>query len=140
MALVSVGTTSSSSVTRGDDGPGVYASDPYYAPPPAPHTEPWHARPSISGYPEEEDAYSRSYRDIDYRRGYDYDYDYDYGYERDRYTPPPPPPPPAGPGGRRYADYERSEYDYDYDYAHEGSYSHPAQLCNTRSHRLNRQS
>lgn len=97
------------------DGPGVYASDPYNAPPPAPHTEPWHARPPISGYPEEEDPYSRSYRD--YGRGYDYDYDYSYGYERDRYTPPPPPP--AGPGGRGYAD-------YDYDYAHEGSYSHPA--------------
>lgn len=105
------------------DGPGVYASDPYYAPPPAPHTEPWHAR-SISGFPEE-DAYSRSYRDIDYGRSYDYDYDYDcgydYGYKRDRYGPPPP---PAGPGGRGYTDYERSEYGYDY--AHESSYSHPA--------------
>ena len=106
------------------DGPGVYASDPYYAPPPAPHTEPWHARPP--GYAEEEDAYSRSYRDIDYGRRYDYDYDYGYGYERDRYTPPPLPRPPAGPGGRGYADYERSEYDYDYDYTREGSYSHPA--------------
>jgi hypothetical protein len=105
------------------DDPGVYAPDPYYAPPPAPHTEPWHARPPR--YPEEEDAYSRSYRDIDYERLYDYGYDYGYGYERDRYTPPPPPRPPAGPGGRGYADYERSEYDYDYDHAHEGSYSHP---------------
>jgi hypothetical protein len=108
------------------DGPGVYAPDPYYAPPPAPHTEPWHARPPISGYPEEEDAYSRSYRDIDSGRDYDYGYDYGYGYGRDRYTPPPPPPPPDGPGGRGYAEYERSEYDYDYDYAHEGSYSRPA--------------
>jgi hypothetical protein len=108
------------------DGPGVYAPDPYYAPPPAPHTEPWHARLPISGYPEEEDAYSRSYRDIDYGRGYDYGYDYGYGYGRDRYTPPPPRPPPAGPGGRGYADNERSEYDYDYGYAHEGSDSRPA--------------
>lgn len=105
------------------DGPGTYPSDPYYVPPPAPHTEPWHARPPIAGYPEEEDAYSRSYRDTDYGRGYDYDYDYGYGYERDRYTPPLPPPPPAGPGGRGYTDYE---HDYDYDYAHEGSYSHSA--------------
>ena len=108
------------------DGPSVYASDPYYVPPPAPHTEPWHARPPISGYPEEGGAYSRSYRDIDYGRGYDYGYDYGYGYERDRYTPPPPPPPPAGPGGPGYAGYERSGYDYDYNYAHEGSYSRPA--------------
>lgn len=106
------------------DGPGIYASDPYYAPPPAPHAEPWHVRPPIPGYPEE-DTYGRSYRDIDYGRDYDYGFDYDYGYERDRYTSPPPPP-PAGPGGREHADYERSEYDYDYGYAHEGSYSHLA--------------
>ena len=108
------------------DGPSVYASDPYYAPPPAPHTEPWHARPPISGYPEDEDAYNRSYRGNDYGRGsgYDYDYDYDYGYERDRYSPPLPPLPPAELRGRGYADYGRSEYDYDYDYAREGSYSH----------------
>jgi hypothetical protein len=115
------------------DGPDVYASDPYYAPPPAPHTEPWHVRPPISGYPEAEDAFNRSYRDIDYERGYDYGYDYGYGYERDRYTPPPPPlPPPAGQGGRGYAKYERSEHGYDYDYAHEGSYpymQYPRQPC-----------
>ena len=102
------------------DDPSVYASDPYYAPPPAPHTEPWHARPPISGY-SEEDARSRSYRDIEHGRSYDYDYGYGYGYgygyEQDRYAPPP--------RGRGYADYERSEYDYDYGYAHEGGYSHP---------------
>ncbi len=98
------------------DGPDVYAPDPYNAPPPALHTEPWHARhPPISDYQEEEgDAYGRSYRGIDYGRvDYDYDYDYSYGHERDRYASAPPPP--AGPEGRRsYANYERSGYDCDY--------------------------
>jgi hypothetical protein len=126
MALTSMGTTSSSSVTRGTtvrahmrricttrrrqhrtQSPGTRVL-------PFPATQ--------------KKAYSRSYRDIDYGRDYGYGYDYDYGYERDRYTLPPPPPPPAGPGGRGYADYERSEYDYDYDYAHKGSYSQPAHL------------
>jgi hypothetical protein len=108
------------------DGPGLYASDPYYAPP-APHTEPWHARPPVSVYPEEEDVYRRSYRDVDYGRGYGYDYDYDYDYERDPYAmPPPPAPEPVGPGGRGYADYEHSGYDYDHGYSRERSYSHSA--------------
>ncbi|KAH9984915.1 hypothetical protein BJV77DRAFT_1086925 [Russula vinacea] len=112
------------------DGPSLYASDPYYAPPPAPHAEPWHARPPISVYPEEEDVYRRSYRDVDYGRGYGYGYDYDYDYERDPYAQPPPPPPPAsgpgGPGGRGYVDYERSGYDYDHGYSRERGYAHTA--------------
>ncbi len=106
------------------DGPDVYAPDPYYAPP-APHTEPWHARPPISGYLEKDNAaYHRSYHDVGYERGYDYGYDYNYDYEQDRYAPPPPPPPPAGPGECGYADYERSGFDYDYGYARERSYTH----------------
>jgi hypothetical protein len=112
------------------DGPSLYASDPYYAPPPAPHAEPWHARPPIPVYPEEEDVYRRSYRDVDYGRGYGYGYDYDYDYERDPYAQPPPPPPPAsgpgGPGGRGYVDYERSGYDYDHGYSRERGYAHTA--------------
>ena len=112
------------------DGPGLYGPDPYYAPPPAPDTEPWQARPPIPAYPEEEeDVYRRSYYDADYARGYDYEYGYDYDYERDPYAPPPPPPPPApvpaGPGGRGYADFERSGYDYDHGYARERTYTHP---------------
>ena len=113
------------------DGPGLYGPDPYYAPPSAQHTEPWHARPPIPTYPEreEEDVYRRSYYDADYAHGYDYEYGYDYDYERDPYAAPPPPPPPApvpaGPGGRGYADYERSGYDYDHGYARERTYTHP---------------
>jgi hypothetical protein len=117
------------------DGPGLYGPDPYYAPPPAPHTEPWHMRPPIPVYPEgDEDAYRLPYydADADYDRGHGCGYDYGFDYERDPYdTPPPPPPPasasvPAGSGGRGYAEYERSGYDYDRGHARERTYSRTA--------------
>ena len=109
--------------TRYDD-PGAYAPDPYYAPPPppAPHTEPWHAR---SFPPEDGDEYRRStyYGDRDYAPpppplpGYDYDYG-----RHSRYTPPLPPE-PAQHGydddlGRR-SGYDDSDHAYsEYAYAH----------------------
>jgi hypothetical protein len=103
--------------TRYDD-PGVYAPDPYYAPPPppAPHTEPWHARPSVPSarsYPaEDNDEYRRgTYYVDDYAPGYDYDY---VRHHNNRYTPPPLPPEPAARDLGRYedADYGYSEYAY----------------------------
>ena len=111
------------------DGPGSYGPDLYYAPLPAPHTEPWHARPPFPVYPEGEGEDVYQYYDADYERGYDYDYDYGFDYERDPYDAPPRPPPPpapvpAGSGGRGYAEYERSGYDYDRGYARERIYSH----------------
>ncbi|KAI0262038.1 hypothetical protein BC834DRAFT_892735 [Gloeopeniophorella convolvens] len=69
------------------DGPGAYAADPYYAPAPAPHAEPW--RPPPHAGPR--DALYRSY-DSDSRPSFDYGYEheppraYD-GYERTGYDP-----------------------------------------------------
>ena len=107
------------------EGPGAYASDPYYAPPPASHVEPWHTRHSGHVYPEEE-GYRRPYHDADYGHDYDYDlaydYDYDYDYEQDRYAALPPPPPPVSGPAHGYADFEHSGYDYGY--AHDRNYAH----------------
>ena len=108
-----------------DEGPGAYASDPYYAPPPASHMEPWNTRHSGNMYPEE-GGYRRPYYDADYGHGYDYDlaYDYDYvcDYERDPYAALPPPPPPVSGPAHGYADFEHSGYDHGY--SHDRSYSH----------------
>jgi len=107
------------------DDSGAHASDPYYAPPQASYTEPWHAPSFVPTYPEE-DGHSRSYYDVDYGHDYDrsygFDYDYDdYDYERDHHAVPPPPSGPVPAHG--YADFEHSGYD-DYDYAHEHHYTH----------------
>ena len=97
------------------DDPGVYAPDPYYAPPaPAPHTEPWHAR----SYPPEDDEYRGAYYGNDYAPSTS-SYDYDYA-RHSRYTPPPPLPPEPAPPPHTYDDLaRRSGYDEgDYAYAH----------------------
>ena len=112
--------------TRYDD-PGVYAPDPYNAPPPAPHTEPWHARASAPArsYPAEDDEYRRTYHGNDHAPpppGYDYDYG-----RHNRYTPPPAPLVPPEPAhgyddlARRsgYDDGDGDGYAYgEYAYAH----------------------
>lgn len=111
------------------DGPGVYAPDPYYAPPPAPLPEPWHARAPVPArsYPPEDDEYRRgAYHERDYAPPPPPGYDYDYG-RHSHYTPPPPlPPEPAAHGydddlGRRsgYDDGGNGDYAHgEYAYAH----------------------
>ncbi|KAI9430495.1 hypothetical protein F5148DRAFT_195407, partial [Russula earlei] len=91
------------------DGSGVYASDPYYASPPARHTEPWHASPSFPAHPDE-DRYGRSRYDDGYdERGYGYD------YEWDQYSDLPPHP-VTGPAARGYHDFEGPNHDYSFAY------------------------
>ncbi|KAI9439364.1 hypothetical protein H4582DRAFT_134194 [Lactarius indigo] len=106
------------------DDPGVYASDPYYAPPPAPLTEPWHGRapaPARS-YPPEDNEYRRgAYHQSDYvppppPPGYDYDYG-----RHNRYTSPPPLPPE--PPAHVYDDDLRRRSGEDYAYG-EYAYAH----------------
>jgi hypothetical protein len=112
--------------TRYDD-PGLYAPDSYYAPPPASHTQPWHARPSAPIYPE--DGYGHPYHDID--RGLDYGPSCDYDYDRERCTAPPllpphlppPVPMPMPKSVHGYGDFERETYDDDYTHAHNYAYA-----------------
>lgn len=102
------------------DVPGVYPDpDPYYAlPPPATHTEPWHAH--ARPYPaEEDDEYRRA---AYYADDYVNSYEYDHARHCDtRYTPPPEPAHAYEDLDRREG-YEDPEYAYarsaEYNYAH----------------------
>lgn len=106
------------------DDPGVYAPDPYYAPPPAPHTEPWHARASAPArsYPPGDDEYGRTQYGSDRDHAPPPGYDYDHGWHN-RYTPPPPlPPEPAH--GHNDLGWRSGFEGGDYAYGRSSEYAH----------------
>ncbi|KAI0300676.1 hypothetical protein B0F90DRAFT_1722317 [Multifurca ochricompacta] len=104
------------------EDPGVYAPDPYYAPPPAPHTGPWHARASAPLiYPEYHHGYHRPYYDNDHGPSFDYDYERELernGNGNGNGTHPSLPVPESA---QEYDDFGHSGYDLDY--AHGRSYA-----------------
>ena len=125
-------------VTRRYDDSGLYGPDPYHAPPPALHPEPWHVRPSAPVYPEEL-RYGRPdchiVYGLNYGPGPSYD---DYGYTTTPLLPPPQVPGPAARGRYGGGDFERSGNDDDYAHRH-GYFSTHHHPSRAHSHRYSQQ-